>query len=949
MSHQIVECPGCLTKLKVRESSTTITLQCPRCGEQLAVDPPESAPAPAAPKRAVAPPVSKKAAVPQQRSSGSAAPTRPAASSGAKPQPTRSTPQAPASRPPRKPVRQQRDENSNDQPWNSDGYDSYDEAEQPAAPRRRAAPPKTGNGLMIGLLTGGGVGLLGLVVWGGVWVFRSLGSDSVAANDTGQSGLVTPNAGSTFGAGNLDSSNGSMPLVPDPAEPAFAGNTPNLPNSGSGGAVGGSLPPATAAISGDSRKLRYHWKPGSEYIYQFTIEEGSGDSVSRTVGTCSYTVQGDANRVAADEESSGTGFVVAPNGIIATCAHVVEGAKRMEVILSGQSFPATVIAVDARSDVALIRINSQNLPVLPLSDSDAVQLAESVRAIGYPLSDVLGTDVKVTTGTVAGIIQDKERGKRIQIDASINPGNSGGPVVNGAGQVVGVASAKLSGSAVTSVGFASPVNNLRTLAAANGLQLDVVARGQEVTGPEVARRVTPSVAYIKVWGNSGGSIYNVTFATSFSKTEQRTMRGGFPGPPSFPSHTSDQGTLTVNALGEVLEFEGSEQLPAVLGPAGVFFIEPLDAYSESQWHIENESTLQRIKQDDSPFGSFGPGRGGRMRGFGPPGFGPPGFGPPGFGGGQDEVVEEIPAVERVTYQAGQTLNNRISITKTYEYTATRASNQPYMVIRGNGTLVFDMEQGMPASLDYQATVEQNGDEAVRVPVRVTYSLRNSEEVRKEREQMAQQAESNRLKQDQEKTVANPQLVDELLAEIKKSEGGIQASQPLGKLGTIAIVEAQRDTVIRVARNHMKNSNGFVKKSATEAFCHWATADHVKDLKEVLADSDGLMHDAKRCAIRTLAKMGTTEVFPILIESFSDSVVRGEVKDALIAAGSTVEPLVLDHLEKTDDRLARNDMFEVLKKVGTEKSVDPLEKLATSKDSSDRIYAQQALDAIRARL
>jgi S1-C subfamily serine protease len=218
------------------------------------------------------------------------------------------------------------------------------------------------------------------------------------------------------------------------------------------------LPLATAAISSDARKLRYHWKPGAIHTYMFTVEEGSGDDVRKTTGICTYNVSGNSNQVVTEEEGSGTGFVVAADGLVGTCAHVVAGAKRIEVHLGGQTYPATVVAVDPRSDVALIKINGLNLPTLALSDSGAVQLAEAVRAIGYPLSDVLGTDVKVTTGTVAGVIQSKDRGKQLQIDAAINPGNSGGPVVNGAGQVVGVASAKLSGSSVTSVGFAAPIN-----------------------------------------------------------------------------------------------------------------------------------------------------------------------------------------------------------------------------------------------------------------------------------------------------------------------------------------------------------------------------------------------------------------------------------------------------------------------------------------------------------
>ena len=259
--------------------------------------------------------------------------------------------------------------------------------------------------------------------------------------------------------------------------------------------------------SNEARKLQYTWMPGSEYVYTFSIQEGDDDNFSKTTGTCTYKVEGSVSRSTEDEEGSGTGFVVGADGILATCAHVVEGAKRIEVNLGGQKYPAKTITVDAKSDVALIRISANGLPVLPLTDSDTVQLAEPVRAIGYPLSDVLGTDVKVTTGTVAGIVQHGQRGRQIQIDAAINPGNSGGPVVNSAGQVIGIASAKLSGASVTSVGFAAPVNQLRSLAASVQMQLPVASTGKEFTGTEVARRVTPSVAYIRVWGNTGGRLY----------------------------------------------------------------------------------------------------------------------------------------------------------------------------------------------------------------------------------------------------------------------------------------------------------------------------------------------------------------------------------------------------------------------------------------------------------
>lgn len=934
MTHQIVECPGCLTKLRVREASTTITLQCPRCGEQLAVDPPDSAPvapvkkpAPAASKPTPTKSVTGKPASPPATTSA----TKPKTSASASASTSASKPVSAGSRPAQRPPKKQRP--VHDDPWNTEStysepaYDDYGNYGQTSSPQRRTPPKKSGNGLMIGMLAGGGAALVGVLIFAVSSFMKSSGANP------GTEVAGTPAVGANAGIANSDQGTiGTLPTVPGISPPGQPG-TPTLP------AVG-NIPPATAAISGDARKLRYHWKPGAIHTYMFTVEEGSGDDVKKTSGSCTYNVSGNTNQVVTEEESSGTGFVVAADGIIGTCAHVVEGAKRIEVHLGGQTYPATVVAVDPRSDVALIKINGSNLPTLTLSDSDTVQLAEAVRAIGFPLSDVLGTDVKVTTGTVAGVIQSKDRGKQIQIDASINPGNSGGPVVNGAGQVVGVASAKLSGSSVTSVGFAAPVNQLRALAATKGIQLANTARGQELAGPEVARRVTPGVAFIKVWGNSGGKMYEVTFNANFHEQPQmRRSRGGFPGPPSFGTSSMDHGKLTVNALGEVLEFQGEEQLPAVLGPVGVFFMEKLDAYSESQWLVETESTLQRIKRDDSPFG--GPRFGGRMRGFGPPGM---------FGGREDEVVEEIPAIERVSYQVGQTLNNKISITKSYEYTATRSNNQPYMNIRGTGTLVFDTVQGMPFSLEYNSTVEQTNEEGtIKVPVRVSYTLRDPAEVQREIQQAQQKAEADKKQREEEQSVPNPKLVDDLIAEVRKAEGGNGASQPLSKLGQLAIVEVKRDEVLKIARNHMKNSNGFVKKGATEAFCHWATAEHAEDLKKVLADSDGLMHDAKRVAVKTLARIAKPEDYPTLIMSMTDHTVRTQLKDALIEVGPSIEDPILKTFSQISDASAKNDLLEILKKVGTEKSVDFLEKLATSNDFSVKSNAQQALDAIRARL
>ena len=160
--------------------------------------------------------------------------------------------------------------------------------------------------------------------------------------------------------------------------------------------------------------------------------------------------------------ASGSGFVIDPSGLIVTNAHVVEGADAVQVRLAdGRRFAGTVIGHDDRVDLALIRIDAaQNLPVLPLGDSNRLRVGEFVLALGHPF----GLEQSVSFGIVsrkdAPLTVASPGFDYIQTDAAINPGNSGGPLVNMAGEVVGVNSmAARNGS----IGFAIPSSLVKML------------------------------------------------------------------------------------------------------------------------------------------------------------------------------------------------------------------------------------------------------------------------------------------------------------------------------------------------------------------------------------------------------------------------------------------------------------------------------------------------------
>ena len=161
----------------------------------------------------------------------------------------------------------------------------------------------------------------------------------------------------------------------------------------------------------------------------------------------------------APREGSGSGFIIDPAGYILTNHHVVEGADRVTVTLSdGRALRASVIGIDPAIDVALLHVSSPTLlPAAPLGDSSAVKVGEWVCAIGNPLGYVHS----VTVGVVSFLgrkLFDQSLDAFIQTDAAISFGNSGGPLINAAGQVVGMTTAI--SSQASSIGFAIPINQV---------------------------------------------------------------------------------------------------------------------------------------------------------------------------------------------------------------------------------------------------------------------------------------------------------------------------------------------------------------------------------------------------------------------------------------------------------------------------------------------------------
>ncbi|AIE73401.1 MULTISPECIES: HhoA/HhoB/HtrA family serine endopeptidase [unclassified Synechocystis] len=166
------------------------------------------------------------------------------------------------------------------------------------------------------------------------------------------------------------------------------------------------------------------------------------------------------------QRGAGSGFIVSDDGKIFTNAHVVDGADEVTVTLKdGRSFPGRVMGSDPSTDVAVVKIEADDLPTVALGNSDRLQVGEWAIAIGNPL----GLDNTVTTGILSATgrrsaeigVPDK-RVEFIQTDAAINPGNSGGPLLNADGQVIGMNTAIIQNA--QGIGFAIPINKAQEIA-----------------------------------------------------------------------------------------------------------------------------------------------------------------------------------------------------------------------------------------------------------------------------------------------------------------------------------------------------------------------------------------------------------------------------------------------------------------------------------------------------
>lgn len=222
------------------------------------------------------------------------------------------------------------------------------------------------------------------------------------------------------------------------------------------------------------------------------------------------------------DTGAGSGWIIDEDGIVVTNNHVVQGAQNIAILLDdGRTFNAEEVRTDSLTDLAVVEIDAQDLPAADIGDCTKLQVGEQVAAIG----NALGLGIRMTGGWISRLNVSIQVGGQtldnlIETDAAINPGNSGGPLVNMAGEVIGITSVKIAQVGVEGLGYAISITT------AQDVIDQLIVRGYVIRtylGVGLAD-VTPTVAFWYDLAVEGGAL--VTNVASGSPADEAGLEEG---------------------------------------------------------------------------------------------------------------------------------------------------------------------------------------------------------------------------------------------------------------------------------------------------------------------------------------------------------------------------------------------------------------------------------------
>lgn len=390
-----------------------------------------------------------------------------------------------------------------------------------------------------------------------------------------------------------------------------------------------------------------------------------------------------------------------------------------------------------------------------------------------------------------------------------------------------------------------------------------------------------------------------------------------------------EGTLVVDAQGQVVRIDGNRQLPALLGEQASLILEPLSASPKASWSAGGETGVSVVVTIH-----------GLQRFFAHPPF-----------DSKIQIYEGTDATEKVSYTVDSADAKLVTVAKHYELTTSSLVNgKPRIEATGNGKWKFDVQRGVPSSMDYTlriTTRERNSTE--ETPVRLSYRLLSEEE----QARAAKEAEEAKQKEDEAQREKDRPLTSEevakLLPELKSSnrERVREAAKRLAEKSP-----ATADPEIAAALESIVQSSDDVllQVQSLKALKNWSRPESVPVVLKAL---NNRWPPARSAALEILIQYQPEKYTSAIVMLLSDMQTRGAAVKALKAIGPAAEEAVWPYAEKSDDADRSDDHLraeacKLLGDIGTEKSIPLLEKLSHDSNGMLKRDATKALESIRLR-
>ena len=532
---------------------------------------------------------------------------------------------------------------------------------------------------------------------------------------------------------------------------------------------------------GPSSSMKYRLEPDIDYGISFVVELTSGSNVTVTKGRTVYRLTSDDPRTVLNANvgllekdfqakgGTGTGFAVHPEGVIVTCAHVVEGVDNVSVSIDGRQIPGRVIAVDSQNDLAVVKVEHAFERIIALND-ELPEQGESCRAIGFPLSSELGNKVKVSTGSIVGDDMRMHE-RRLQIDATVNPGNSGGPVVGENGELYGVADSIIVAEGTQDMSFAVPVDVVRNMLTRAGVPFDSTHYGEGHVDRKTVTSYKDALkcAYLITVGE--------TKAKDTFQSELMVLSFNCNMTEGSKQSSASNGRIVIDHFGKVHYTSNSPSLPFFVNRASTIGFERFPSVGQTTWKAVDTMQVSvnlpnPNSRPDDPIADLLDGN------MFMPGFRHPGIPNPGLGIPTTQAVDILVAkIQAYKKNDNQTFSKEFAVMG-----GDPMQERPSLVVQGTGTTTIDPESGFAKTSTINGEYRSALDGKNRTgTIRITHGYMTDAEMRdQEAAEKARQdalAEATRKAAEQAAAERRARLAVEIKAKDTKLTSALDKFDP----------------------------------------------------------------------------------------------------------------------------------------------------------------------------